>query len=441
MTTAFALDRKASKASSSKAQLAFYLVVSTLLAGAAAYFESFSQMAPYDDEGYMMANVVRFLNGHALYDQVGIFHGPVYFIYERAFHHLTGTTLSHDSVRIVSAAFWLITTVICFLVVYKLTRSVLMAGIAQLLVFGELSFLSDEPAHPQEACILLLTLVGLQACYARNRVLAAVSLGALAGTITLTKINLGACVLLALSIVVFSILKEGFWQRLGFVAASVAAIIFPILLMRPHLSERWAAAFCVVAVLSICTVVLVAARPSVAERFRWQHLLLAIAAFLTSILIISSLVFARGTTPAAMLKWLIVWPATRFQTWFLPPPISLWAIPWAMVSLFTAWQFWVKKKNHKAITLLKTGFALAVALLCLGHYWILGFAAPFLWLVAVPPNDSSHDTRGFGRTVLAVVGVLQVLYVYPVAGSQLQFATVFVILAALVCLWDVREPL
>jgi len=438
MATTFAVEHKVSSAIPfPRVKLAVCVLVLTLLAGTAAYFNSFSHMAVYDDEGYLMANVDQFLNGQVLYDQIAIFHAPMFFLYERAAHHFSGADLSHDSVRFISVTFWVITTVICFLLVYKLTGSVLMAGIAQAVIFRDLLFLSDEPAHPQEACILLLALVGLQACYSRNRAVTLISLGILTGTLVVTKINLGAYVLLALGIAFFCAVEKGPWQRAGLWSASSAALILPALLMLPHISEPWAAAFCLVEVLSIAAVVLAVARSPIAERFRWQHFLLAVAACIATTLVISSVLFARGTTPAAMLKWLVVWPATRFQYWFLPPPISPWAVAWAALSPLAAWQFWVKTKNYTAITLLKAGFVALMILLCLEHYWVLWLAGPFVWLVAVPPAGSIHDSQRFGRTVLALVGALQVLYAYPVAGSQLRFVTAFLTLAAAVCSSDV----
>lgn len=444
MTTTVTLDREAPVlVRRNNAWPALCLFVLTLLAGVTAYYDAFSKMAPYDDEGFLAMTVQRFMDGEVLYDQRGSVYGPVYYLYELAAHRIGGAAITHDSVRFVSMTFWLITAAVCFLLVHRVTRSLFAAAIAQVLTFRALAFLGDEPAHPQEACILLLALVGLQACYGRNRTFLMASLGSLAAAIVLTKINLGACVVLALSLTFLSMLNAGRWQRIGLWLVVAAAIAFPAILMRGRISEPWVLAFCIVETLSIGAVTLVVLSPGVPPQFRWRDGVIAVAAFVASIIVISSFVFARGTTPAAMVRWLIIWPATRFgQGWFLSPPIHWLAIPWAMIAPLAAWLFWAKKKNHVAITYLKAGFA-GVILLCLGigPDWIFSLGAPFLWLVAVPPTKPLPAAGILGRTVLAAVGVLQILYAYPVAGSQLRFATVFVILAALVCFWDVLGPL
>jgi len=439
VTTALPLERSTSDSLSfRKVQVAVWLAVLTLLTGVVAYFESFSHMALYDDEGFLMISLRRFFEGQVLYDQSASAYGPLYYLYQWAAHHVMGTALSHDSVRFVSVAFLLATTAVCFLAVYRLTRSVLIAGIALVLVSRELSLLSQGPAHPQEACAFLLPLVGLQACAARGRAYISVSLGVLAGAIVLTKINLGACVLLALSVIFFAMLREGSWQRAGLWSASSAAALFPVFLMRPNIGERWAATFCFVEVLSICAVALAVSRTTVCQRFRWRDILLALLAFLATLGTISSFVFSRGTTPAAMIRWLVIWPATVFQHWSIPLLISPLTIPLAMVSLLTAWQFGVKKRNHTVVALLKIGFAVGVMLLCRDHYSFFGFLVPWLWLVAVPTHEPFTDAQALGRAALAVVGVLQALYAYPIAASHVEVPIVFMILAAAVCLWDVR---
>ena len=63
----------------------------------------------------------------------------------------------------------------------------------------------------------------------------------------------------------------------------------------------------------------------------------------------------------------------------------------------------------------------------------MGLGAPMLWLAAVPaPGAAEEHKHSILRPLLAVMGVLQILYAYPVAGAQAQFATViFVAIAAL----------
>lgn len=68
---------------------------------------------------------------------------------------------------------------------------------------------------------------------------------------------------------------------------------------------------------------------------------------------------------------------------------------------------------------------------------LLDAALPFVWLVMLPVRDGPWDlTQGFARALLAGVAVLNSLQAYPVAGSQLTWATALIILSAIVCLHD-----
>jgi hypothetical protein len=63
-----------------------------------------------------------------------------------------------------------------------------------------------------------------------------------------------------------------------------------------------------------------------------------------------------------------------------------------------------------------------------------------LWLVATRSGKAGAATQdSLARALLLLLGVVQVLYAYPVAGSQIKFATVFPIAIAAICLSDGLE--
>jgi hypothetical protein len=101
------------------------------------------------------------------------------------------------------------------------------------------------------------------------------------------------------------------------------------------------------------------------------------------------------------------------------------------------------------LTLLKFSFAVGVAFLsakfgdCCPHWRIatsyedalISFATPFLWLVVVSPSGA-NKLSGFSRAMLGLVAVIQVLYAYPVAGTQVQFSAILIIAVASICFAD-----
>src|SRR5258708_8661394 len=90
----------------------------TLCAAFTAGYDAFTSLAKYDDEGYMMWTVKNFLAGHALYDQVVTVYGPFYYLYEWIILSVTGAPAASDSLRLVSAAFWVAAALVAFLLAY-----------------------------------------------------------------------------------------------------------------------------------------------------------------------------------------------------------------------------------------------------------------------------------------------------------------------------------
>ena len=101
-----------------------------------AYYRSFSgqNLSSYDDAGMPMIDLQRFFEGRVLYDGLSTIYGPFYFLYEWCTHVLTGTPVSHDSVRFVSMFFWVACALLVFLFVYRATNSLVIGGLGALLV-------------------------------------------------------------------------------------------------------------------------------------------------------------------------------------------------------------------------------------------------------------------------------------------------------------------
>ena len=414
----------------------FVCIVSTVTA----YYRAFVSLATYDDEGTMMRSVKSFFAGHSLYNQVASIYGPVYYFYQWCAHVLTGTAISHHSVRLVSIAFWVTTALIVFLLAYRVTGSLLLAAVTHILAFRALGFIGEEPAHPQEAGILLLAALGL-ACFVRNGAWRASLLGALAGLALATKINLGIFVVIALSTGFAYALRPKWLRTAASLLASCGTLVFPVLLMWAHLSEGWAIRFCALAIISIASAILIASGTEVEVRLDWRDLLAAGAAFAGAVAAISWFALAHGSTVSAMIDWLIVKPRTSFgQGWYLPPHIRSLAPVWALSALVLACFVRAGRVPAGFLAFARLGFAAVAVTLCLTDRYeaLINFGLPLLWLIiAAPSGKTDSATRGAsGRTLLLLLAVTQVLYIYPVAGAQLPFASVLMICVIGICLSD-----
>ena len=424
----------------SRARVVVCATLLTLCAAYTAYHRVFVSLANYDDEGFMMWTVKNFLGGRALYDQVSTVYGPFYYLYEWCALSLTGFPAASDSLRLVSAAFWVAAALIAFLLVYRATGSLVLAVCVHLLVFRALSFVGEEPAHPQEACIFLLLALG-RAFYIANRTLRMVMMGVLGGAMATSKINLGIFVLVALIVGLTFAQPQGWRRRAACIAVSVGALALPVVLMWDRLSDPWAIFFASLVMLSLASaLVTVWAMPWHSHGLSLRDMAVVTCAFAATAAAICCFPLAHGTTLRNLWEGLVVVPRKTYGVyWALPANVHAYALIWAAAGLTLAWYAARRRIGDRWLAMLKLGFGVSVLLMCATNRYagLLNFATPFLWLVAARPGNLAADRRyTLARSLLVILGVIQVLYVYPVAGSQVDFVAVYTIVFAGICLWD-----
>jgi hypothetical protein len=418
----------------------FPIILVVLLSSATAWWHIFSLMAPYDDEGTLICSIQHYLDGHVLYDRFPSAYGPLYFAYQSAPHILTGAAVTNDSVRMISVASWAAAALLVFVLVYRFTGSLALALVAHLAGFWTLAFIAFEPAHPQEICILLLLAIPLAASAGRP---AAISwFGVLIAAMALSKFNLAIFVGVAL-IVVFTLTHlRNSYGRVVAMAVAIGALVLPFVLMEARLTKPWAMRYALMIFFSLLAAILAAARNRI-EAISFRHFSLGVVSCVISGGLIASFVMTRGSTVSGMLQSLVLWPRSHFaQSWYLP--LAVWPVMviWAAASVPLAWLASRGRLPQSFIVVLKLMLALLIcANIALQHFGaIVGAVTPLLWLVAVPP--ATQPVRNdLLRPLLAVMGVLQVLYAYPVAGSQSAFVDVLFIVIAALCLWDILPML
>lgn len=412
------------------------LVLVIGVSGAVAWWHAFGSIEPYDDEGTLMLSVSRFLGGRVLYDALQSNYGPLYYFYQWLPRALTGTPVSHDSLRMISVTCWVAAGLVLFLLVYRATGSLLLALGAHFVGFRAMGFIGDQAGHPQEMCILLLIGIVLAATF--RPPVSFAWFGVLAAASLLTKVNLGALVLVAFAVVATLALPRGSMRRVLAPLVWLGALAAPFVLVSAHLTEQWALFFALLVTISLGGAILIASA-STPQPLRIADLLIALLAGLVTLALIASFVLARGSTVHGMIQSLIVWPRTRFAAaWTIPLSVPIAALVWALVCFALACFAFRQRMPDRFIPGLKLALAvfIAVAEVASWHSGILLFATPLLWLVGVPASGASKSERSFLRPLLAVLGVLQVLYAYPVAGVQVAFVTVIMVPIAAICAWD-----
>ncbi len=420
------------------------ILLSTL--GPLAYYQVFSRFVWYDDEGYMMLTVKHFLAGHRLYDEVWTLYGPIYFLYKWFVHGMANLPLTHDVVRLTAAAVRLATGVVASAAVFGLTGSLSLAAVAQMLSTLHLFTSCNEPGHPQELAGLLtmvvVTIPAIRRAARAQRTI--VALGLVVAALAMVKSNLGILAGLAVWMSVLALVRVTPVSLVLRITSVTAMMALPALLMRAHLAEPWGIHFAATATLSILALGMVAFTERDGE-LAIRDLALFVLACAGGLLVIVSVTLARGTTGAALLDCLIVSPM-RMPGLFVFAPESYFPRPFAAgAAILLAVAVRTGRLSRVtppllAVAKLWFGARTLAASWGLDAPALLSEVTPFLWLtLALPANEPARPGERLARLVLCWVAVLQPLQAYPVAGSQIFFGTVVLILCGAVCVHDVAK--
>jgi hypothetical protein len=427
------------------------------------YYQVFSIFAEYDDEGYLMLTVKQFTEGFILYDQIYTQYGPAYYIYKWLPHVFFNLPVTHNVTRLTTLFVWTLIGLVSGLFAYRITRSSLAAAAVYLLAFLALFRTVYEPGHPQELCGLLVIsslflLTG--EIYGRNFEIRIALMGAILAFLCLAKVNVGIFVCLSLAITFFAFTKASKLQRLAFIGLTCAAALLPFVLFREHLFIGWLNLSIIVAVALTATLLIILIRGEKHIFSLRQYLTIAVSFLVTAFLILI-FVSLQGTTPEALLNGVVLQHFRFGDNFYMAAPIQRLAIFWAIFALAIAagiLYFARKRPFETRIVgfILKNGFGLTVIMASLigyynflGSFLLLSFATPFLWLLLLQPFENENENeneiiskkRSFSnadlpRTALIFVALLQTLQIYPIAGTQMSYATFTMLIVAVLCLND-----
>lgn len=383
----------------------------------------------HDDEGYVLYSLQAYATHGHLYGQVYSQYGPFFFVLFRALHAL-GVAFTNTGGREMAWCYWIGSTALCGALVWRLSGGSFTATLATLVaVFGHLYAMTFEPSHPG-GFIALLTAFAAWAGTNEHWSVArrAIVIGAIAGMLLLTKVNVG----------VFFVAAAASWYLLqvdgrartpvrGLVVILLA--LMPLLLMWKSLSDTWVRMFVLVAGCGAIAVVAASPcnRPSPLPVGR-----ALMQATIGGILVIGAtlgVTFATGTTVEQLLDGIILGPLRQ-------PSVFSFAFNWrtgtAVVALasvpLAAWLAF-KPSERRAVWIVPARLAVAIIYaLCSTEYFSIGqigFALSFgvatAWLFVLP--ITADDKNAGTRTWLALLMVTQALHAYPVPGSQIAWGT------------------
>lgn len=408
------------------------VAVVAVLSAPLAFYAFFSSFQEHDDEGYLLISLREYARGGVLYDEVYSQYGPAYFQLVVSLFHVARFAFVHTHGRALALALLVATAVVCAVATWRLSRSLLIALAAELLTVQVLFPSRDEPLHPGALLGLLLAGLVLAATFLdgpRWR-LAAGAAGVLLASMLLVKINVGVFAALAVAAALVAASPPG---RLatglrGAVGATMAAV--PLALLGPRWGEPSIRAYLAVALASVLGVAAVAltdapGRASVGGRVR-----VLVATGALAIVASVGWELARGTTLASLLGGVLLGPLRHLEVAFFEPELGPGAFVAAAAGLAPAFGLvWARRRGltERLAGSAAVGLGQLVAGLVL---WLavanrlplspLALTPPLLWVALARPGA---DRGALGLLVLAAVAALQTLHAYPIAGTQVVWAT------------------
>ncbi|MBC7367402.1 MAG: hypothetical protein H7343_11435 [Undibacterium sp.] len=414
--------------------LAAALLLAALVATGA--WMLFSNLALYDDEGYVLISArAYFAHGH-LYESVYSQYGPAFYVMTDAFQHLLGAPVDHTSARWLTLGFWLGTAVCCAALVQRQTASRGLAAVTLPTTFLYLYFITDEPFHPGSLVIFILSLsllVTTELLIAARLKIAVAVAGATGAVLLLTKINVGIFYLAAVGVWAGLHASPAHLRRLTGIVATGALVALATALMHTLWRETWVHIYLTLFACGAFALVRVLDREVF---FRAPDTLLFTLAGAGIGAVILAAVWLRGTSLPGLLDGVLLGPLRHPGSYSYPVDWRPGALLVAGLSLALAFAHpWIRRRysaaaaDHVIVTLrivlaagLLVGFALLMQARVIGA--IFTYVAPLIWIWVIPLSGVQLPRAVLAaRGLVATVLLVQYLHAYPVGGSQESWGT------------------
>jgi hypothetical protein len=265
---------------------------------------------------------------------------------------------------------------------------------------------------------------------------AAACFGILVACLALTKINIGILAAAAMTVLFTFALPLPPSRRNAARMAGSVVVLLPFALMSPHLAQPWGFCSALVVALSLVSALL-ATGANKLDPVLTPHLRMFVGVGLVAASAIVYFPLLYGSSLRAMIFDTVLWPRAHFaQERIQPLLLGASSAILAAACVPLAWLAARRRLPSGLLAALKIALAGAVTATVALHQFTaaVAIATPMLWLIAVPPTPAAP--RNWLRSLLPTLGALQVLYAYPVAGVQVQFVAVLVIVAAAIAFWD-----
>lgn len=450
-----------------------------LVTGTIGYLRLTTSFAKYDDEGYVMVSLQSFMDGKPLYDETFSQYGPGYFFLNSWFHHLTGLSVSHDSVRLKMLSVWFLTAGAAGWTALRLTGQRWLGLLVYVAAWFHLDRLGFEPGHPQDLCFAAIAMTMLVASTTPKQTAGAVSraiaLGVLAGVAATTKINIGVYLLIIATATVLVQAQTGRIRTWLLALTATGAAALPVVIAKHHVLSFDGMQLPLTVLFGWIAVAIVFVRKSsdanrVSESAdtvdsnsstvrhllnRYGTVLAVWLGFAATFATFCGLAIANGTSHGGLYFGLIGQHQGFIDSVYEHPPLHPFAFAVSVVGTALAWFLTRPSASTQHVALARKGMTFGFIILLAGiglryatdsvtaiehgandrgHAGLLLSVLPgFAWLVLLRHNE---PRQAFLNNWLAVSCVVLPLCPYPVPGAQTAMGSLTLLVLLFVVLRD-----
>ncbi|HEY1636359.1 MAG TPA: hypothetical protein VGF64_16495 [Acidimicrobiales bacterium] len=445
--------------------LPVFTVVAAILSYAG-YFAMYSRFVSYDDEGYWLIALRSYhLHGslyHNTYSQAGPFN---YELWSRLFTVL-GVPFDTDGGRAMTLAVWVATSLCIAVVVWLLTRRLLLGVLAQVTAFLLLRSLIGEPMDPGGlACLLVsVSLLGVALTVRRHERIGMLVIGAATAALLLTKVNVGVFVAAAVCYTFFVCWPTDRWRVTRQLIGGVVLLAIPFSLMSALIGTAWVDRYIGLVVLSVLGLIAGIGGVSAGQRrftFSPRAGAWCVAGAIGLALIASAGVLLNGTSPSQLVQGAFLAQRNLALVTTGALVVSdgqlIWAGVWLAVAVgYLAYRHRSPAPSNRLSLLtgmLRVAIGVWICAAVVGGVFFSRYVnltttgsfllvAPMAWFSLLEPRrDGARPSLSFSRTLIASMAVLLTLEGFPVAGSQLAWASLGLIVVGALIIGDGLETL
>jgi hypothetical protein len=389
-----------------------------------------------DDEGVFLVSLRQLLHHHgSLY--AGIWadkYGPFYYLLATSIYRVIGQQPSLENAAFIVLVITVATSMLFAAAVWRLTRSLACAILCEVASFLILIYYAGlELMHPGSLGVLLVAAVMfcLSSYAVTERNVWLFWLGLAVGALLLTKINVGLFVVIAL-VTVFVANNRDVPARLR-LAVLVLVSASPFVLMLQRLSALWAGTFALIVAATIVGISMSVATDLVT--IAKGALRSAVIGVLSVGVVSIAFALITGTPLHGLVTGVFIEPLRQAHELTFPAPVG---VNWFTIVITVVTLYFALGRGNEATRWAQSGVGWWHAVLAVSGLVILGLAIvlsnPNTWnlgewlpalaiLPAAAIAGAAPAPVRFALRSFVLVAALQILVAYPVAGSQIAWAT------------------